>query len=108
MDLTRFVEDMAVQDKVTRRRVLELAAMAGAGGVLLRGASPAVARAREGLSAESVRIALAGDGAMAAGGWSTSRVLRAPRRVSLAGVAWDAGARPRAAELRARRGGARA
>ncbi len=96
---------MAVQDKVTRRRLLELAAVAGAGGVLLRDAAPAFGATRRGLSAESVRIGLAPHGAVAAGGWSTSRVLRAPRRVSLAGVAWDTGTGPAAAELRGRRRG---
>ncbi len=106
MDVTRFVEDMAVQDKVTRRRLLELAALAGAGGVLLRDGAPALAATRRPLTAESVRIPLAQDGAAhAAGGWSTSPVLRAPRRVSLAGLAWSAGTGPRAAEVRGRRRG---
>ena len=62
MDLTRFVEDMAVQEKVTRRRLLELAALAGAGGVLLRDGAPALAATRRPLTAESVRIPLAQDG----------------------------------------------
>ncbi len=96
---------MIVQDKLTRRRLMELAAVAGAGGTLLRSATPAVARPREGLRAESLRIPLATDGAMAAGGWATSRVLHAPRRVSLAGIAWETGTGPRAAELRGRRRG---
>ena len=106
MDLTRFVEDMAVQEKVTRRRLLELAALAGAGGVLLRDGAPALAATRRPLTAESVRIPLAQEvAAVAAGGWSTSPVLRAPRRVSLAGIAWGAGTGPRAAEVRGRRRG---
>jgi len=107
MDVARFVEDMEVQGEVTRRRLIELAGLAGAGGLLLRGASPAIAAPQAtGLRAESVRLPLGATGsAVAAGGWTTSPVLRAPRRVSLAGIAWDAGRGPAAAAIRARRSG---
>src|SRR3954452_6085437 len=106
MDVTRFVDEMAVQDRATRRRLLELAALAGAGSVLLRDGAPALAATRRPLTAESVRIPLAQDGAAhAAGGWSTTPVLRAPRRVSLAGLAWGSGTGPRGAQVRGRRCG---
>jgi len=112
MDLTRFVEDMDVPAALTRRNLLGLAAMAGAGGLLARGGLPegAIARVPEGLRAQSVRVALDRDAfptARAAGGWSQSRVLRPDRRVSLAGIVWRSGDGPRAAQVRGRRRGGR-
>ena len=96
-------------ERLTRRGVLGLAAAAGTGALLGRGGVPAFARIPEGLRAESVKVPLAGDAfgarAAAAGGWATSRVLRSPRRVSLAGLAWSAGSGPEHAEIRGRRRG---
>jgi hypothetical protein len=108
MDLPRFVEAMPVQHGLTRRHLLGLAAMAGAGGVLARGAGPALARVPDSLRAESVKVPL-GAGAFpearaaAAGGWVTSRVLRPSRRVSLAGLVWAQGTGPQDAQVRGRR-----
>jgi hypothetical protein len=96
-------------ERLTRRGVLGLAAAAGAGAMLGRGGVPAFAsRIPEGLRAESVKLPLAHDPAAAhaaASGWSTSEVLRAPRRVQLAGLAWSAGSGPAHAEIRGRRRG---
>jgi hypothetical protein len=102
---------MKVQGRLTRRNILGLAAAAGAGGLLARNAPIAMAEVEEGLTAESVKIGLGGGGltarASAAGGWTTSRVLRAPRRVSLAGLAWRSGRAPEHAQIRGRRRGGR-
>jgi N-acetylmuramoyl-L-alanine amidase len=101
---------MRVQPKLTRRHVLALAAAAGAGR-LLGTAAPALGRATAptDLSAESVTIGLGGGAfparAAAAGAWATTRVLRAPRRVALAGLVWGDGERPERAQVRARRRG---
>jgi hypothetical protein len=110
MDLPRFVEHMDVQHGLTRRRLLGLATMAGAGGLLARGAQPAIARgerASEPLRAESVRVALDGDAfparAASASAWTTSSVLRPRRRVQLAGLVWREGDGPRGAQVRGRR-----
>jgi hypothetical protein len=100
---------MGVQHGLTRRHLLGLAAMAGAGGLLARGGAPALARVPESLTAESVRVPL-GAGAFpearaAASGWATSRVLATPRRVSLAGIVWRTGTGPQDAMVRGRRRG---
>jgi hypothetical protein len=63
----------------------------------------------ESLTAESVKVPL-GAGAFpeahaASGGWATSRILRTPRRVSLAGIAWRGGTGPQDAMIRGRRRG---
>jgi hypothetical protein len=96
-------------ERLTRRGVLGLAAAAGAGAMLGRGAPAFARKVPEGLAAQSVKVPIA-TGAVtarpaAANGWSTSGVLRAPRRVQLAGLAWTAGAGPRHAEIRGRRRG---
>ncbi len=109
MDLRRFVEHMGMDAGLSRRRLLGLATMAGAGGLLARDGVPALARVPDELRAESVKVSLAFPArAAASGGWATSRVLRAPRRVSLAGLAWgDGGEAPEDAEVRGRRRGGR-
>jgi hypothetical protein len=110
MDLPRFVEHMDVEHGLTRRHLLGLATVAGAGGLLARTAPPALARSRRAsdpLRAESVRVALDAGAfparAAAAHEWATSRVLRPRRRVELAGLVWREGDGPRRAQVRGRR-----
>jgi hypothetical protein len=103
---------MGVQHGLTRRHLIGLATAAGAGGLLARGAGPASALVRRpsssSLRATSVRLGIAADDAAtarAASGWAVSSVLRAPRRVSMAGVVWGEGGVPRDAAVRGRRRG---
>ena len=87
-----------IRRRLNRREALGLGAAAVAGGVL---------RPRSAFAAgpSLFELALGDDGAHAAGGWRTTRVLHAPRRFDLMGLRWKRGGRLEA-QVRARtRGG---
>jgi hypothetical protein len=92
-------ETLLRRHRISRREALGLGAAAAAGVVLGPRAALAARPAlfELGLGGEAARAA-------AAGGWHTSRVLRAPRRFDLIGLRWARGARL-SAEVRARRRG---
>jgi hypothetical protein len=93
---------LVVRRSLTRRQALEAGALAAAA-VSLRPAVPALA-AGDDLVFELDLDGVLERGATAAsaGGWRTTRVLRAPRRFDLAGLVWAHGSQAEA-QLRARR-----
>jgi uncharacterized protein with LGFP repeats len=86
-----------IRRHLNRREALGLGAAAVAGGVI---------RPRSAFAAGTSLFELAIDegGAHAAGGWRTTRVLRAPRRFDLMGLRWKRGGRLEA-QVRARKRG---
>jgi N-acetylmuramoyl-L-alanine amidase-like protein len=97
---------LVVRRSLTRRQALEAGALAAAA-VSLRPTLPALA-AGDDLVFELDLAGALGRGATAAsaGGWRTTKVLRAPRRFDLAGLVWAHGSHAEA-QLRARRHGGR-
>ena len=100
------VFQLVVRRSFTRRQALEAGALAAAA-VSLRPALPALA------AGDELVFELDLDGvldrratAASAGGWRTTRVLRAPRRFDLMGLVWAQGSHAEA-QLRARRRGRR-
>jgi hypothetical protein len=92
-----------VVDSITRRQALKTGA-AVAAAASLRPAVPALA-AGDDLVFE-LELDLARRGAVAAGGWRTTEVIRAPRRFDLMGLVWAHGSHADV-QLRARRRGGR-
>ena len=94
---------------LTRRQILKAGAAAAAVTGLRPGVPAIAARAGGDGPLFEMRIDGALDGraaASGAGGWRTTRVLRAPRRFDLVGLVWARGSRAEA-QLRARRRGGR-
>jgi hypothetical protein len=88
----------------TRRQALRAgAAVAAVAG--LRPAAPALGARDDDLVFE-LELDVAQRGAVAAGGWRTTKVIRAPRRFDLMGLVWARGSHAEA-QLRARRHGGR-
>jgi hypothetical protein len=86
-----------IRRRLNRREALGLGAAAVAGAALRP--SPALAG-----GTSLFELAIEEDGARAAGGWRTTRVLRAPRRFDLVGLRWKRGGKLEA-QVRARRRG---